>query len=87
MEGFVLKKKHKLFAEKTLKHLSIGANVDGLQFGLSPATIKIYFTHYERNTEKDFIYLNIESKWCLYSSEPDHYPTSEEEITDITERG
>ena len=76
----------KIYAEKVLKHLFLGAQVDGMQFGVAPGITKIYFTHFE-NTD-DFegqLYLNIESKWYLYNNRPDKYPSNEEEIEDYSE--
>lgn len=43
----IMNKEDKLYAENVLKHLFIGAQVDGLQFGISPATIKIHFTNFD----------------------------------------
>lgn len=36
----------KIHAEKVLKNLFIGSQVDGLQFGISPGAIKIHFTNF-----------------------------------------
>lgn len=33
----------KIYAEKVLKNLFIGSQVDGLQFGISPTAIEIHF--------------------------------------------
>lgn len=76
----------KIYAEKVLKHLFIGAQVDGVQFGISPATIKIYFTNYE-GTEVygGQLYLNIESKWCLLHNQTEVHPSNEDEIEDYSE--
>ncbi|UNL87452.1 hypothetical protein [Priestia koreensis] len=76
----------KFFAEKTLKHLFLGSQVDGMQFGISPAVTKIYFTNFEGSD--DFggqLYLNIESKWCLFDKPPEKYPSNEDEIEDYSE--
>jgi hypothetical protein len=57
-----------------------------MQFGVSTGTTKIYFTHFE-NTD-DFggqLYLNIESKWCLYKNLPPEFPSNEDEIEDYSE--
>jgi hypothetical protein len=39
-------------AEKALKHMFIGSQLDGIKFGLSPATTFLYFMHYN-NHEPD----------------------------------
>ncbi|MGD7007243.1 hypothetical protein [Metabacillus sp. 84] len=79
-------KEDKVFAEDVLRHLFSGAQVDGVQFGFSPAAIKIYFTNYE-NTE-DYggqLYLNIESKWCVFDQPPQIYPSNEDEMENDSE--
>lgn len=75
----------RLVAEETLHHLFVGSSVDGIQFGLSPATTKIYFTHYDRNSDEDFVYLNVESKWSIYPSTTGSFPDSELEMIDMNE--
>jgi hypothetical protein len=39
-------------AEKALKHMFIGSQLDGIKFGLRPATTFLYFMHYN-NHEPD----------------------------------
>ncbi|MES5927269.1 hypothetical protein QCI77_14805 [Bacillus cereus group sp. MG9] len=81
-----MNKEDKLYAENVLKHLFIGAQVDGLQFGISPATIKIHFTDFEATVDYDGqLYVNIESKWCLFHTPPEKYPSNEGEFDDYTE--
>lgn len=81
-----MNKEDKLYAENVLKHLFIGAQVDGLQFGISPATIKIHFTDFEATVDYDGqLYVNIESKWFLFINPPEKYPSNEEEFDDYTE--
>lgn len=76
----------KIYAEKVLKHLFLGAQVDGMQFGISPGTIKIYFTNFEDSGEYGGqLYLNIESKWYLFNNPPEKYPSNEDEIEDYSE--
>lgn len=76
----------KVFAEKVLKHLFLGTQVDGVQFGMSPATIKVYFNSYKGSDDYGGqLYLNIESKWCLFSVPPERYPSNEDEIEDYSE--
>ncbi|KFN04008.1 hypothetical protein [Bacillus clarus] len=40
-----MEKENKIYTEKVLKHLFLGAQVDGIQFGIFPTPIKIYFTN------------------------------------------
>lgn len=77
----------KIYAEKILKHLCLGASIDGFQFGLSPATTKIHLTHYDKvDDDGGQIYLNIESKWTLFEDKPTFFPTNEDDLEDISEQ-
>jgi hypothetical protein len=77
----------RLFAERVLKHLCLGTRIDGLQFGLSPATTKIYLANYDKVDNVDGrIYLNIESKWKVYEHEPIIFPAKEEDIEEFSEQ-
>ncbi len=81
-----MKKEDKIHAEKVLKHLFIGAQVDGLQFGISSRLTKIHFTNFEDLVDfGGLLYLNIESKWHLYHSPPEKYPLNEEEMEAYSE--
>jgi hypothetical protein len=42
----------RLIVEETRKYLFAGSNIDIIQFGLSAATTKIHFTHYDRNSDE-----------------------------------
>ncbi|UOB76780.1 hypothetical protein MQW34_14945 [Bacillus sp. ZJS3] len=81
-----MNKEGKIHAKNVLKNLFIGAQVDELQFGISPAAIKIHFTnfhdpvHYEGQ-----LYIKIETKWCLFNKTPHKYPSNEDEFDDYTE--
>ncbi|MFZ7934152.1 hypothetical protein ACO1D2_28270 [Bacillus thuringiensis] len=71
----------KIYAEKVLKNLFIGSQVDGLQFGISPAAIKIHFTNFHDSVDYDGqLYINIESKWCLFNKPQKRYPLNEDEF-------
>ncbi|PQZ57884.1 MULTISPECIES: hypothetical protein [Bacillus] len=81
-----MNKEDKIHAENVLKHLFIGSQVDGLQFGLSPTTIKIHFTNFDAAVNYDGqLYVNIESKWCLFNNPPEKYPSNEDEFDDYSE--
>lgn len=54
-----MKKKDKNFAERALKRLLIGSQLDGLQFGMGPGGARVSFTHYSMQ-EPDMLWLNIE---------------------------
>lgn len=63
-----MNKEDKIYAEKVLKNLFIGSQVDGLQFGISSGTIKIHFTNFHDSVDYDGqLYINIESKWFLFN--------------------
>ncbi|RSD26872.1 hypothetical protein [Mesobacillus subterraneus] len=75
-----MKNEDRLLAEKVLRQLFIGAKVDGLQLG----TNRIFFKRLDHADGQ--LYLNIESKWCLFPSPPEAYPKSEDEIESYSER-
>lgn len=49
----------KQFAEKALKRLFIGSQLDGIKFGITPGGTFLYFVHYT-DKEPDKLWLNIE---------------------------
>ncbi|OCA92557.1 hypothetical protein [Pseudobacillus wudalianchiensis] len=71
-------------AEKALRQMFIGSQLDGIKFGLSPATTFVYFMHYV-NREPDHLWINIETKWNVYSSDAVLFPGSEQEMGELTE--
>ncbi|WP_245671057.1 hypothetical protein [Pseudobacillus wudalianchiensis] len=77
-----MKIEEKEFAEKVLKHLCMGSQIDGIRFGLKSPLL--YFMHYDRD-DIDRLWLNSESKWTIYSKAPDIYPASEKEMNVETE--
>ena len=57
----------KIHAEKVLKNLFIGSQVDGLQFGISPGAIKIHFTNFHDSVDYDGqLYINIEYIYLVF---------------------
>ncbi|MBZ4222759.1 hypothetical protein P4308_15370 [Bacillus wiedmannii] len=76
----------KIYAEKVLKNLFIGSQVDGLQFGISPGAIKIHFTTFHDSVDYDGqLYINIESKWRLFNKPQKRYPLNEDEFEGYSE--
>jgi len=76
----------KIYAEKVLKNLFIGSQVDGLQFGIAPGAIKIHFTTFHNSVDYDGqLYINIESKWRLFNKLQKRYPLNEDEFEDYSE--
>ncbi|MBM6619153.1 hypothetical protein [Bacillus suaedaesalsae] len=62
----MLKPTDKHYAEKVLKYLFLGSQIDSIEFGLSSKTTKIYFVNYTKlNHFAGKLYLNIESSWCI----------------------
>lgn len=72
------------FAERALKHMFIGSQLDGVKFGVGKESILIRFMHYT-NREPDDLWLNIESRWTVFPSEVKEYPDSEDDIQELTE--
>lgn len=54
-----MKKENKSFAERALKRLLVGSQLDGLQFGMGPGVLRVSFNHYSMN-EPDTLWLSIE---------------------------
>lgn len=54
-----MKKINKDFAERALKRLLIGSQLDGFQFGAGLGAVRVCFTHYS-DKEPDTLWLNIE---------------------------
>ncbi|WP_433774113.1 hypothetical protein [Bacillus wiedmannii] len=74
------------YAEKVLKHLFVGAQIDRIQFDITSDTIKIHFINFEIPVDYDNqLYVNIESKWSLFNSPPARYPSNEDEFDDYSE--
>ncbi|HHQ8913956.1 TPA: hypothetical protein ACSVZR_004248 [Bacillus cereus] len=81
-----MNKEDKIHAEKVLKNLFIGSQVDGLQFGISPGAIKIHFTNFHDSVDYDGqLYINIESKWFLFNKSTKKYPLNEDDFEDYSE--
>ncbi|MGH0676683.1 hypothetical protein ACQVPP_05595 [Bacillus luti] len=77
---------NKSYAENVLKNLFIGAQVDGLQFGISSGAIKIHFTNFHDSVDYDGqLYVSIESKWCLFNKSTKRYPLNEDDFEDYSE--
>ena len=72
------------FAEKALKYLLIGSQVDGIKFGLDGSTTLLYFINYSRK-EDDAFCLNIETAWTVYPASCDKYPSSKAQVPANTE--
>ncbi|MEH7454784.1 hypothetical protein [Gottfriedia acidiceleris] len=72
------------FAVNALRLMFIGSQLDGIKFGLSSANTFIYFMHYT-NHEPNHLWINIESKWRIYPPNTIVFPTSEEEIEELSE--
>lgn len=72
------------FAEKALKHLLVGSQMDGIKFASEVSAISLTFTRYDR-TEDDAFILTIETAWTVYDKVPLVYPSSEKEVPTHTE--
>ncbi|MFD2615687.1 hypothetical protein [Paenibacillus gansuensis] len=76
---------HKEYAEKLLKHIFIGSQLDGVKFGLGPAALLIRFQHYYRDHFPDQLWLNIESRWGVLPKNTGYFPNSEDEMSELSE--
>ncbi|PEC47401.1 hypothetical protein COJ46_04900 [Bacillus sp. AFS077874] len=76
----------KNFSEKALKHMFIGSQLDGVKFGVGPGAFLIRFiNYYNSNDQPRDLWLNIESKWNVFTSGNNDFPNSEDEMSELTE--
>ncbi|NMH68341.1 hypothetical protein HF072_06065 [Bacillus sp. RO3] len=76
----------KVQAEALLNNLFQGSQLDGVQFGMSPGPLTLSFFHYKNTDAEDpQLFLNIESTWCFLAPGEKQYPSSEDEIADLSE--
>lgn len=71
----------KLVAEKTLKYLCIGSEVEGIKF----YGTQLLFSESDANKDRidGQIYLNIESRFNIYPSENFNIPSNEDELPEF----
>ncbi|MDN7228030.1 hypothetical protein QWY15_12045 [Planococcus sp. N064] len=80
-----MKKINKNFAERALKKLLIGSQLDGLQFGAGHGTVRICFAHYSEK-EPDTLWLNIEvRKIAIIASQDRLKSISTEQLSELSE--
>nr|WP_239589329.1 hypothetical protein [Metabacillus crassostreae] len=68
-----------------MNHLFVGSQLDGVKFGVGPGSILIKFMHYTSNQDPDELWINIESKWTVFSTDIKDFPVTENQIEDLTE--
>lgn len=54
-----MKNEDKIFAERALKRLLIGSQLDGVRFGSGPGMVYVYFAHYSEQ-DPDILWLHID---------------------------
>ncbi|WP_262372445.1 hypothetical protein [Sutcliffiella horikoshii] len=60
--------KEKTYAEKLLKRIFIGSQLNGLEFGVGPGSIKVFFIHqHPMESQPLTLFLNMESKWTVFA--------------------
>lgn len=79
-----LKIENQRLAEKALKYLLVGSQMDGIKFTCEVSAISLTFTHYDRKEDDAFV-LTIGTKWTVYDDVPLVYPSSEKEVPAHTE--
>jgi len=71
----------KNLAEKTLRYLCVGSKVEGIKFYGNQ--ILLSETDVNRHRIDGQVYLNIESRFQVFNSFPDHIPNHEDELPDL----
>ncbi|MFF2483837.1 hypothetical protein [Paenibacillus sp. NPDC058071] len=79
-----MNKLNREIAERALKKMFIGSQLDGVRFGLGPSTLLIRFEHYE-NHVPDQLWLNIKSFWNVFPEGNEVFPSLEAEMKEMTE--
>ncbi|WP_159888733.1 hypothetical protein [Paenibacillus puerhi] len=76
----------KKIADKVLKHLCLGARIDGIRFG---GILQMLITDHDSNEYekgiKGQVYINLASRWCVFESMPATLPHNEDAIEDLTQ--
>lgn len=68
-------------AEKTLRFLCVGSQIEGIKFYGNQILLSESDTNRDRIDGQ--IYLNIESRFHIYDTYPDHVPAHEGELPDL----
>jgi hypothetical protein len=77
----IMDNSHKELAEKTLKYLCIGSQIEGIKF--YGTQILISESETNRHRIDGQIYLNIENRFKIYKSYPENIPNHEDELPDM----
>jgi hypothetical protein len=67
--------KDKYLAETVLRHLLLGAHIEGIRFG---SKLQLLIQKSDKVLLRGQIYLNIESQWTLYSGVSENHSKQEE---------
>ena len=77
-----MKDDDKKLAEDVIKYLCLNGEINGVRFG---PTLQILLWGHDEG-EKGIsgqVYLNVESKWCIYDILPDEFPVSETDVEEM----
>ncbi|WP_033541570.1 hypothetical protein [Planococcus sp. CAU13] len=78
-----MKREDRNFAERALKKLLIGSQLDGFQFGMGPGIVRVCFSHYSEQ-EPDQLSLTIEvRKIAIITNDEQLTTTSIETIEEL----
>jgi hypothetical protein len=68
---------NKYLAEAALRHLLLGARVNGIRFG---PNLQLLIEKSNKILLQGQIYLSLESRWALWSTAPENLPIHEDDI-------
>lgn len=81
--GEEMKREDRNFAERALKKLLIGSQLDGFQFGIGPGVVRVCFSHYSEQ-DPDQLWLNIEvRKIAIIASDEQLTTISKETLEEL----
>src|SRR2546423_2881462 len=69
-------------AEAVLRHLCVGAQIDGVRFGIG-FVILLDHLNDKHPVSYDNIYLNVESRWNVFQELPQDLPAKEQDLPDL----
>ncbi len=72
----------KKLAESVIRYLCFNGEINGVRFG---PTLQILLNRHDEFKKgiKGQVYLNVESRWCLFEQAPTEFPNKETDIEEM----
>jgi hypothetical protein len=72
----------KKLAESVIKYLCLNGEINGVRFGPTLQILLSGNDEYKKGI-KGQVYLNVESRWCIFDELPKEFPIKETDIEEI----